>query len=71
MVAAGALAVGILMSPLASGTSHAAALGGSVTGAESTGRYTKILVSDDGKVVMVCHYTASGRLLYCNIKSPK
>lgn len=69
--AAVALALGIVMSPMTSTPSHAAANSAAGGRIESTANYTKILVSDDGKVVMVCHYTASGRLRYCDIKSPR
>ncbi len=71
VVAAGMLAVGIVMSPLASATSHAAANTAATGRIETTANYTKILVSDDGKVVMICHYDSRGKLLYCDIKSPK
>ena len=30
----------------------------------------KIFMSDDGKVVLICHYTDAGRLLYCDVTSP-
>jgi hypothetical protein len=30
----------------------------------------KILKSSDGKVVLICHYTDSGVLLYCDVTTP-
>ena len=66
-VAAVAVAVGILMSPMASTPSHAAANSAGSGRIETAVNYTKILVSDDGKLVMVCRYTSSGRLLYCDV----
>ncbi|MCC6178747.1 MAG: hypothetical protein IT305_25860 [Chloroflexi bacterium] len=33
--------------------------------------YTKILVSADGNLVLVCHYTAKGKLLFCDVNPGK
>lgn len=29
--------------------------------------YTKILISSDGKLILVCRYDSRGRLLYCDV----
>jgi hypothetical protein len=48
----------------------AAALVGAVPATSAFAQMIKIFKSPDGKVVMICHYTDSGVLQYCDIATP-